>query len=143
MKSQKGMALTSIIVYIIIMLVAMSIISIITSFFYNNVDETGKNVEPSQEYTRFNRFFTEDINKENAKISECSEAGDYIIFSDGTQYTFKNNNIYRGKVLICQNIAEVKFSYTSGEEENKDVINVTYKLTEDSEQKTSNFTLNN
>lgn len=141
MKSQKGIALTSIIVYIIVMLVALGVISIITSFFYNNVDEVGKNTEPAQEYTRFTRFFAEDVNKESAKVMKCSEAGDYIVFSDGTQYTFKNQNIYRNKVLICKGLYEVKFNYTQGSENEKDVINVEYKATEKSDLKNSEFTL--
>ena len=143
MKSQKGIALTSIIVYIIVMLVVLGVISIITSFFYNNVNEVGKDTEPAQEYTRFSRFFTEDVNKQGVKIIKCSETGDYIVFSDGTQYTFKNQNIYRNKVLICKNIYEVKFSYKQGNENKKDVINVEYKTTEKSNLKNSEFTLVN
>ena len=141
MKSQKGIALTSIIVYIIVMLVTLGIISIITSFFYKNVNEIGKNTEPEQEYTRFARFFAEDVNKDKITVEKCSEAGEYIVFSDGTQYTFKNQNIYRNKVLICQGIYEVKFDYIEGSEDEREVIKVEYKATQKSDLKNSEFTL--
>ena len=143
MKQQKGIALTSLIIYIIVLVAVLGVISIITSFFYNNVDEVGKNVEPSQEYTRFTSFFTKDINKQNAKIEECDEQGSYIVFSDGTQYTFKDEKIYRNKILISQNINEIKFSYTPGNDEKKDVVSIEYKITKDSELKTNKFTLDN
>ena len=100
MKSEKGMTLTSLIIYIIIMLFVIGVISMISTFFYNNIDEVGKNVNPSQEFTRFSSFFLKDMKKTDRNILECSEEGSYVIFSDGTQYTFKNNAIYRGKVKI-------------------------------------------
>ena len=143
MKQQKGIALTSLIIYIIVLVTVLGVISIMTSFFYNSVDELGKNVEPSQEYTRFVSFFTKDINKQNAKIEECDGVGNYIVFSDGTQYTFKDEKIYRNKVLIGENISEIKFSYTPGDDEEKDVVSVEYKITKDSELKTNKFTLDN
>lgn len=135
MKSEKGVALTSIIVYIIIMLVVIGIISIITAFFYNNVEEVGKNVNPSQEFTRFNGYFIEDLNRSNIEILECkeSEGESYVILSDGTQYTFKNQGLYRGQVKICDNIKEMKF------EKMQNGVKVTYKFTEDDEAQTANY----
>ena len=140
MKSEKGVALTSIIMYIIIMLVVISIISVFTTFFYNNVDEIGKEVDPSQEITRFNSFFVSDINKSNISVLECNKDQDYIIFSDGTQYTYKNNCIYRGKVKICESIYDMTFESEKDENE-KDIVIVKYKLTKDKEEQTSRFTL--
>ena len=142
MKSEKGVTLTSLIVYIIIMLVVISIVSVITSFFYNNVEEVGKQNDPSQEFTRFNSFFIDDINKTNRTVKECSETGEYIVLSDGTQYTFKNNSIYRGKVKIAEGLANVKFESQTDENE-KNIIKVTYKLTENTADKTTTFTINN
>ena len=59
----------------------ISIISVFTTFFYNNVDEIGKEVDPSQEITRFNSFFVSDINKSNISVLECNKDQNYIIFS--------------------------------------------------------------
>ncbi len=140
MKSQKGVALTSVIVYIIIMLVVISIISVITTFFYNNVEEVGKDVDPSQEFTRFTSFFIDDINKTNTEIKECSENGEYIILSDGTQYTFANNAVYRDKVKVCDGVENVTFEYENNEE-GKNIVNVKYKLTKNTEEKTTKFTI--
>lgn len=140
MKSQKGVALTSIIVYIIIMLVVISIISVITSFFYNNVEEVGKDIDPSQEFTRFTSFLVDDINKTNNEIKECSNDGEYIILADGTQYTFANNAVYRGKVKVCDGVENVVFEYQNNEE-GKDILNVKYKLTKNTEEKTTKFTI--
>ena len=140
MKSEKGITLTSIIVYIIIMLVVISIVSVITSFFYNNVEDVGSQVDPSKEFTRFNSFFIDDINKSNSGVERCDENGKYIILSDGTQYTFENNSIYRGKVKISEGIESVEFETETNENE-KEVVHIKYKLTKDTEEKTTKFTL--
>ena len=142
MKSEKGVALTSIIVYIIIMLVVIAIISVFTTFFYNNVDAVGKEVDPSKEFTRFSSFFIDDINKKGVNVEECDENGEYIILSDGTQYTFKNNGLYRGKVKISEDIYSLSFTKEKNEEE-KDVVYVKYKLTKDTEEKSTKYTLIN
>ena len=142
MKSEKGVTLTSLIIYVIIMLVVIGIISIISTFFYNNIEEAGKRIDPSQEFTRFSSFFLKDMNKTDRDILECSEEGDYVVFSNGTQYTFKNNAIYRGKVKICEGIESLKFEKEVNEDE-KNTIKVIYKLTKDTEEKTTIFTINN
>ena len=142
MKSEKGVTLTSLIIYVIIMLVVIGIISIISKFFYNNVDEAGKRIDPSQEFTRFSSFFLKDINKVSRTVLELSPDDDYIILPDGAQYTFKNNSVYRGKVKVCEGIKSLKFEKeVNGDKKN--VIRVVYKLTEDAEEKTAIFTINN
>lgn len=147
MKSQKGIALTSLIIYVIAMLIVISIISVISTFFYNNIEEVGENVDPSKEFTQFNTYFLQDINRDEIEVIECkndeSSNQNYIILSDGTQYTFKNQSVYRGKVKICENIYQMSFEYTK-EENQKGVVNVKYKLTEqDTEEKSEKFTLLN
>lgn len=143
-KSEKGIGLTSIIIYVIIFLVVVSIISLFTGFFYSNIDESEKNIDVTQEFTRFSSFFVEDINKTGIDVLECNQTDeqDYIVFSDGTQYTFKNNSIYREKVKICQNIYSMHFESTQNEN-GKNIVQVEYKLKENDEQKISSYTLNN
>ncbi len=141
-KSEKGVGLTSLIIYIIILLVVVSVISLFTGFFYSNIDETEKNIDVTQEFTRFTSFLIEDINKTKMAVLECSKTGneDYIVFSDGTQYTFINNSIYRGKVKICQDVYNIHFESTKNN--GKDVVKVHYQLTQNDQQKTNTYALN-
>lgn len=145
MKSQKGVTLTSLIIYITVMLIVISIISVFSSFFYKNVDEIGNKVEPSKEITRFNSFFASDINKtSNSKVLECYKSPDlsenYVILEDGTQYTYKNGGIYRGKVKICENIYQMYFE-NNVNEDGKSTIDVKYILTKGTQEKTNSYTL--
>lgn len=119
MKNNKGITLISIIIYVIGMVIVVSIISTLTSFFYNNIDTTDITNNTAQ-YTKFSSIFLEEVNKQNNAVVECKtivENGfkvSYIIFLSGNQYTFKkeNNAIYKNKIKICDNVDDCDFSYS-------------------------------
>ena len=56
MRSEKGVTLTSLIIYVIAMLIAITIISIMTGYFYKNIDVSTEKYSYLGEYTRFNSY---------------------------------------------------------------------------------------
>ena len=87
MKSEKGVTLISVTIYVIVMTLLVAIISVITNYFYKNVELNSKQEEINNQYTKFISYFTEEVNKENNKIleinTEYSDLGNkisYIIF---------------------------------------------------------------
>lgn len=108
MRSQKGITILSLTVYIFAMTIVVAIVTRVSTFFYKNVTDI-KDIEAISEYTTFNTYFTEEINTKDIKILECEE--NYIVFDNGVQYTFnaENSAIYRDKVKICENIEECTF----------------------------------
>lgn len=110
MKNQKGITLISLIIYIIVLTIVIATLSIISNFFYSNIDYIKENSKYISEYNKFNMYFIEDV-KNNNNTYEVTE--NQVIFEDGTVYTYKpnsDNSIYRNKVKICKNIAYCKFS---------------------------------
>ena len=63
MQSQKGITLISITIYVIVMLIVVSVITVLTSYFYTNVDINSVSEDLNQQYTKFNSYFTEEVNK--------------------------------------------------------------------------------
>lgn len=117
MKNNKGVTLTSVIIYIIGLAITIGIIANLTSFFYKNIDVSEINNDTVTQYTKFSSIFITEINTENNYVIDCKtsnineEKTSYIIFATGNQYTFKNNAIYKNKIKICQNIDDCDFSY--------------------------------
>lgn len=119
MRNNRGTTLTSLIIYVIGMVIVVSIISTLTAFFYKNIDITDINDTTSQ-YTKFSSIFLNEINRENNSIVECKTFLEneykvsYIIFSSGNQYTFKgeNKSIYKNNIKICDNVEDCDFSYS-------------------------------
>ena len=119
MKSEKGVTLISVIIYVIAMLIIIAVITVLTSYFYTNVDINSASEDLNQQYTKFNSYFTEEVNRKGNKILEIGETQNneeegpqkYIIFSSGNQYTYvpANQGIYMNTVKISENITDCTF----------------------------------
>ena len=103
MKSEKGVTLISLTIYIIVMSIVVGIIAVISGIFFKNINDL-EETNPLEEYTNFNTYFSNEVNKEGIKVLKYDS--DYIIFDNGVQYTFiqENKGIYMNKVKICKDV---------------------------------------
>lgn len=120
MKSEKGVTLISVIIYVIVMLLIVTIASVLTGYFYNNIDINNTEQKVNVEFTKFNSFFTEEVNIRGNTILESDNSGEtsgqkYIVFSTGNQYTYIKNNkaIYKNNSKIASDIEEFNFTITN------------------------------
>ena len=121
MKSEKGITLISLVIYIILLTLVLAFLSTVSNHFNDSLKvlgELGKNM-PS--YNKFNMYFIEDVKNNNDIYYIDSKK---IVFDDGTVYTYQNNKIYRNKIKICDNIPVISFS----SREETDVNNFTKKV---------------
>lgn len=122
MKSERGVTLTSIMIYVIALTVAVLIIGRITNYFYKNINYVANDTAANAEYTKFNSYFTDEINIEGNEVELWEE--NYILFGKSqNQYTFQSEGIYRGKTKISKNVESCKFSYN--EETREITVNLT------------------
>lgn len=130
MKSQKGITLVSLVVYIIGMVTIVGVMAVITTNFYKNVNDVDTNINPLGQYTKFNSYFSNEINQYNIAVLECKQEDgqNYIVFDNGVQYTFveKNKGIYQNKIKICQDVTECTFF--TGIQNGKDIVTVNMKI---------------
>ena len=133
MKNNHGITLTSLMIYVIGMIVVVATIATLTTYFYKNIDTTAINDTTTTQYTKFTSIFSEEINKEGNTVIDCKNTEEdnkktsYIIFSSGNQYTYlsENNSIYKNQVKICDNIEDADFSYSY--QDSKYTITVNFK----------------
>lgn len=126
MRSEKGITLTSLVTYVLGITIIISIITIMSTYFYKNikiVNDSGKN---SEKYTAFNMFFLQDIKNEKITIAECT--GDKIIFSNGVNYQYYKNRIYRNGVEILNGIELLNFKTKKDDSGKKDIITVSIAI---------------
>lgn len=139
MKSEKGVTLISLIIYVIVMTIVIGIMAILSSFFYKNTKDI-RDINPLTEYTKFNSFFSEEVNFSNIKIVECVNSEDkgynYVVFDNGVQFTFigENKGIYRNQAKICSNIIACEFERGTNSN-GKETIKVTIKAENDTTNK--------
>lgn len=139
MKSQRGVTLTSLVVYVVAITIIVSIMAVITTNFYKTIDDSNSNIEPYVEYTKFNSYFTDDINKESIKILDCNN--NYIALNDEVQYTYVSENkaIYKNRVKICKDVTACRFSTEI--KNGKEVIKI--QMTIGNKEYTNSYTLKN
>lgn len=135
MKKQKGITLISLIIYIIALVVVMAVITMLTGYFYNNVDIDSEKNYYMMQFTKFNSYFTSEINQKDVVILEAETSADeclsYIAFSNKNTYTFsKPNNeskgvIYYNEIQICDNVDKCLFTLV--EENEKPTIIVDFQ----------------
>ena len=148
MRSERGITLISVTIYVIVMLIIISVITVLTSYFYRNVDINSVSENLNQQYTRFNTYFTEEINKKGSNILDIGESEStteddpqkYIVFSSGNQYTYvpANDSIYVNNIKIAENILDCNFEKIT--ENDKTKIKVTMSGENDF-QRTTTYTL--
>ena len=111
MKSEKGITLISVTIYVIVMSLLVATITIMTNYFYKNVTLNSEQDDLNKQYTKFISYFSEEINRDDNEILEIGEDKSYILFSSGNQYTFVagNKGIYQGRVKIASNITNCTF----------------------------------
>ena len=84
MKSEKGITLISLTIYVIAMAVVIGIIAIVSTFFYSNMENSDDTVSPMAEYTKFNSFFSDEVNHEGIGVIDCGTTDNgqkYIVFT--------------------------------------------------------------
>ncbi len=126
MRQEKGITTASIIVYVIVITIAVSLLSVVTGYFRNVLSENLIQDEDYEKYLTFASYFVQDVQEEGNKVVEIANLGDhnyversiyYIRFSNDNEYKFtvKDRTLYRNDSLICDRVDLCRFSQ---EEEN-------------------------
>lgn len=122
MKENKGVTLTSLIIYVLMLLIVVTIIANITSFFYTNVINVKDNSQNIATITKFNMYFIKDAKRMGNQVEEIGTDKSYIKFKSGNVYTFQNNAIYLNNVKICDEVTSAQFQLQ--QVNNKKVVSV-------------------
>lgn len=105
MKSEQGVTLTSLVIYIAVATVLISTMAVMSSHFFANIQLVKNQSDYVVEYNKFNMFFIQDIKANKA----ASIIGTTIVFEDGTKYEYKDESIYRNDKKIAKNIRTASF----------------------------------
>lgn len=107
MNSNKGITLTSLVLYIAVATIAIGTVAVISSNFFFNVDKTKNQNEYAEEFNKFNMFFIQDIkNNTTAEVTNNK-----IVFKDGTTYIYNSTqkSVIRNGMVIAKKIENLQF----------------------------------
>lgn len=106
MKSEKGITLVSLVIYIIVFSIVLGLLAGMTNYIYGNLDRLNTGSYSSEEFNKFNLNFVKDIKQSNNARVETSGENVRIILSNNANYNYiaSENAIYRDQVKISEKI---------------------------------------
>lgn len=138
LKGEKGITLTSLVIYIIVFVIIIAIMANISNYFYSNIGGIKDSPKYVAEFNKFSMFFIADV-KRNTEIVTISE--DSLQLADGTKYEYRDNSIYRNNEEISKYVKSFSFEkkpYVINSF-SKTLINVSSTFGTDREQITRNI----
>lgn len=106
MKLEKGVTLISLVIYMFIATIVISVMALLSTHFLNNVGIIKTQNDYVVQYNKFNMVFVKDVkSNKSATVTENK-----IVFEDGTQYEYKNNAIYRNDKKVATNVQYATFT---------------------------------
>ena len=124
MKSERGITLTALILYVVVAMVTVTAIAGLSSFFVSNMNEVKAQEKYAPEFNKFSMFFIGDV--KNNKTAEVTT--NQVTFEDGTVYQYRESEkaVYRNDTKITEKVDN--FSFVSSTEQIsstiKQIINV-------------------
>lgn len=106
LKENKGITLTSLVIYIIVFIIIIAIMANISNYFYSNIEGIKDSPKYVDEFNKFSMFFVADV-KRNTEVVTISE--DSLQFADGTKYEYRDESIYRNNEKISKYVKSFSF----------------------------------
>ena len=135
MKSEKGITLTILVIYVVFFSIIMSLLAALSNYIYKNIGYVNDNSIDISEFNKFNMYFIEDIktNKQVEIKENINEEGTEILqitFEDGDTYRYVKNEktIYKNKQKIAKDIIDFKAEQFNNTEKGKKYIEVNIKI---------------
>ena len=141
MKSQKGVTLTSLAIYLVLATIVLATLAVITANFQGNIKGLNKEGTKNTEIDKLNIYLLQEAKKQNNSVKSISEGNDEISFTMGNTYSFKENSVYLNNDMeISKDIETCEFGRKI--ENGKEIVILTIKA-KDVDARTIEYTLSN
>lgn len=147
MKNNRGVTLTSLTIYIIVLMITLVVLTFVSANFTSQISEASGKGKISNEFIKLYSFLLTDIKASNS-VAEFSD--DYVRFDNNVRYSIKyldslkendrqvrQYEIYRNDVLISENLLDANFDYN--DKENLFIVNLKYIFGKTLIEKTQSF----
>ena len=117
MENNKGITLVSLIGYVILSMLVISILTVITANFRKNFDELDVQAVQDIEFDKINMQISKEI-REGKELDIDNVMANEIAFIEGNKYTYVSNEkaLYMNdKVVIAENLTNCSFSIENNE----------------------------
>lgn len=146
MKSEKGITLTILIIYIVVFTIVIALLASLSNYIYSNLKYVNEHSVDVSEFNKFNAYFIKNVKANKDAEVKTNTNGIQITFVDGDtyQYVNKDKSIYKNKQKIAENIKSFTAEKKLNEDNKKKYIEITIGIGEEGQKnytKTINYVL--
>lgn len=107
MRSQKGITLTAVAIYIIIFIAIVGLLISLSNYITSNMQNANKQLMSAEDFNKFNTEFVGDVKQSVDATIVNSSNNIQIILSNGVNYNYisEEKAIYKNHVKLANNIA--------------------------------------
>jgi len=112
LSSKRGITLVSLIIYIILTTMVLSMLSIVTSNFRSNINNVNIGTVEDVEFDKLNLQLLRETKNADNKIREQNSSETKVVFKSGNTYEYieEDNAVYlNGNIKVADNIESCKF----------------------------------
>lgn len=113
MKSEKGITLIILGIYVVVFSIVIALLASLSSYIYNNLGGISDSSIDAVEFNKFNMYFVEDVKtNKQALVRKLADDNNrefiQIAFSDGDVYTYTigDDSIYKNNQKIAKDISD-------------------------------------
>ena len=145
MKSQKGITLVSVAIYIVIFFIVLGILATITANMQSGIRDLNSEGTQVAEINKFNMYFLDEVKKQGNAVQEINNTNTQITFTSGKQFQFDDEN-KQIKLIDLENTLVIakyieKCEFEQDEENGKTIIRVTIQA-QNSQEITNEYVMN-
>lgn len=104
MKTQRGITLASLVIYVIALTVVVGVISVLVTFFNHNITNMNNTAEVNLELNKFEAQMIQETQISGNRIEKCDNNAKTLTFTSGNTYIFQDNKIYLNTIEITNNV---------------------------------------
>ena len=102
LKSDKGITLTSLVIYVIVLLIVIGLMSGFSEYFYKNANKITIKENYEEQYTRFLAYLIKDTNSDQLNFIKIK-----------TVYYLNVSETTPKKILLCNNVTDLTMVYST------------------------------
>lgn len=127
MKSENGITLTSLVVYVIGLTIIFTIVANLTVYFNKNSRNIEYTTNNSAQLTRLNQYLISDTKKKNVQLVNVkNNVIEIYVDNELIKYSYdtESKGIYRNKVKISNDVQSAEFSKENVYDKSKIIIKI-------------------